>query len=171
MEARVKITNLTGLHARPAVKLAQLASKYKEADIEVKTCDSEWVKARSAARIMKLKASYNSELIIKAEGGKAKQALEDIVSLVRRNFDEVNESVGDNENVELESKDVSNSVGLVASAGIAYGRVFHWREYVEQKEGSNTEDNQQELLVTSIEKTKTQLQYLIQRSSDLAGDV
>ena len=171
MEARVIITNLTGLHARPAVKLAQLASKYKEVEIEVKTGDSEWVKARSAARIMKLKASYKSELIFKAEGSKAKQALEDIVSLVRRNFDEVNESTGDEESDNLETKDVSPSGGLVASAGIAFGRIFHWREHVEQKEEPKPEDNQQELLITSIEKTKTQLQYLIQRSSDLAADV
>ena len=55
-EARVVITNPTGLHARPAVKLARLAAGF-DANVEVRAGDDgEWVRARSTARVMKLKA-------------------------------------------------------------------------------------------------------------------
>ena len=87
-EARVVITNPTGLHARPAVKLAQLAAGFN-ADIEVRAGeDGEWVRARSTARVMKLKAGAQSTIHFRAEGSEADDALSALVDFVRRDFDE-----------------------------------------------------------------------------------
>ena len=87
-EARVVITNPTGLHARPAVKLAQLAAGF-DANIEIRTGENgEWVRARSTARVMKLKAGARSTIHFRAEGSQADDALSALVDFVRRDFDE-----------------------------------------------------------------------------------
>ena len=87
-EARVVITNPTGLHARPAVKLAQLAAGF-DANVEIRAGDDgEWVRARSTARVMKLKAGAHSTIHFRAEGSEADDALSALVEFVRRDFDE-----------------------------------------------------------------------------------
>ena len=87
-EARVVVTNPTGLHARPAVKLAQLAARF-DAHVEVRAGeDSEWVRARSTARVMKLKAGAQSTIHFRAEGSEADDALSALVDFVRRDFGE-----------------------------------------------------------------------------------
>src|ERR1700694_495670 len=62
------ITNPTGLHARPAVKLTHLAKRF--------------------ARGRPLKAPAGQTLFFEAEGPDASEALLTITELVRRNFDE-----------------------------------------------------------------------------------
>ena len=87
-EARVVVTNPTGLHARPAVKLAQLAAGF-DAHIEIRAgSDGEWVRARSTARVMKLKAGAHTTIHLRAEGNEADDALSALVDFVRRDFDE-----------------------------------------------------------------------------------
>ena len=87
-EARVVVTNPTGLHARPAVKLAQLAAGF-DAHVEIRAGeDGEWVRARSTARVMKLKAGAQSTIHFRAEGKQADDALSALVDFVRRDFDE-----------------------------------------------------------------------------------
>ena len=87
-EARVVVTNPTGLHARPAVKLAQLAARF-DAHVEVRAGeDGEWVRARSTARVMKLKAGAQSTIHFRAEGSQADDALSALVDFVRRDFEE-----------------------------------------------------------------------------------
>ena len=87
-EARVVVTNPTGLHARPAVKLAQLAARF-DAHVEIRAGeDGEWVRARSTARVMKLKAGAQSTIHFRAEGSEADDALSALVEFVRRDFDE-----------------------------------------------------------------------------------
>ena len=87
-EAQVVITNPTGLHARPAVKLARLAAAF-DADIQVRAGESgKWVRARSTAHLMKLKARAQSTIHFRAEGDQAEDALSALVEFVRRDFDE-----------------------------------------------------------------------------------
>ena len=87
-EVRVVVTNPTGLHARPAVKLAQLAAGF-DAHIEIRAGDDgDWVRARSTARVMKLKAGAQSTIHFRAEGIDADDALSALVDFVRRDFDE-----------------------------------------------------------------------------------
>ena len=87
-EVRVVVTNPTGLHARPAVKLARLAAGF-DADIEIRAGeDGKWVRARSTARVMKLKAGAQSTIHFRADGTQADEALSALVDFVRRDFDE-----------------------------------------------------------------------------------
>lgn len=82
------IKDPTGLHARPAVKLAKLAKRF-EATLEVKTGDGEvWVSAKSLSAVMKLKARHEQTLHLRAEGEDAGAAVTALVELIERNFDD-----------------------------------------------------------------------------------
>ena len=82
------ITNPTGLHARPAVKLTKLAKRF-EAQLRLRVGpDGKWTDAKSVARVLALKAPAGQTLFFEAEGPDASEALSTITELVRRNFDE-----------------------------------------------------------------------------------
>src|SRR5258708_24663815 len=84
----VPLTNAVGLHARPAVKLTQLAARFG-ATIELRVGDDgDWVDAKSIVRVMGLKARTGTVLQLRAAGGDAAEALDNIQKLVLSDFDE-----------------------------------------------------------------------------------
>lgn len=88
LTASAMLTNEVGLHARPSVKLTQTAKRFR-ARLEVATsADGPWVDAKSPTRIMRVKASKGQALYFRAEGEDARAALQELVSLVERKFDE-----------------------------------------------------------------------------------
>lgn len=87
-EGSALLTNEVGLHARPAVKLMQLAkSLQSQVELQVEGRD-EWIDAKSIVKVMKLKASKGETLCFRLTGSEAQAELEELVSLVTRNFDE-----------------------------------------------------------------------------------
>lgn len=82
------LTNAVGLHARPSVKLTQLAKSFAAA-IEVGlTADGPWVDAKSPVKIMRVKAGKGAKLHFRAHGADAAKAVAALVDLVERRFDE-----------------------------------------------------------------------------------
>jgi phosphocarrier protein HPr len=82
------IEDPTGLHARPAVKLTKLAKTF-EAAVEIRADDGTvWINAKSPNAVMKLKAGPGLPLHIRASGGDAKSAVDAIVALVDRDFND-----------------------------------------------------------------------------------
>jgi phosphocarrier protein HPr len=77
----------TGLHARPAVKLTKLAKRF-EASVRVRVGDGAWVNAKSPNGVMKLKARNGERLMFAADGPDAAGAIEALVGLVERDFDD-----------------------------------------------------------------------------------
>jgi phosphocarrier protein HPr len=87
--AAVEITNATGLHARPAVKLTQLAKRFPGAIVELATAeDGPWIDAKSIVKVMKLKAPPGAIMHLRASGEAAEAAVAALAALVRRDFDE-----------------------------------------------------------------------------------
>jgi len=87
--ASVEITNPTGLHARPAVKLTKLAKTFADATIQVALAEGgPWTDAKSVVKIMALKAARGTFLHIRADGAQGAEALAALAALVRRDFDE-----------------------------------------------------------------------------------
>jgi phosphocarrier protein len=87
-ERSILITHQVGLHARPSVKLTKLAKSF-DADIHVRGEGAEnWVDAKSIVRVMGLKLRMGTTIFFKADGPDADQALEALVGLVERDFDE-----------------------------------------------------------------------------------
>jgi phosphocarrier protein len=85
------LTNAVGLHARPSVKLTQLAKTY-QAIVSVATEPTgPWIDAKSPVKIMRVKAPKGTTLYFEASGEDAVSAVAALVDLVERRFDEAEE--------------------------------------------------------------------------------
>jgi phosphocarrier protein len=84
----VVITHDVGLHARPSVKLTKLAKGFAST-LEISgTAEGPWIDAKSIVKVMAMKARQHSTLFVRAAGADAQAAVDAVVSLVRRDFDE-----------------------------------------------------------------------------------
>ena len=82
----VLLTNDVGLHARPSVKLTQLAKRFG-AHIEFALgTGGPWVDAKSPVKVMRFKAAKGETLHFRASGSDAAAALGAIVALVEGGF-------------------------------------------------------------------------------------
>jgi phosphocarrier protein len=86
--ASALLTNEVGLHARPAVKLTQLAKSFAATVELALEPDGPWVDAKSPVRIMRVKAAKGMLLHFRASGSDADAAVGALVDLVARGFDE-----------------------------------------------------------------------------------
>lgn len=82
----VEIVNKLGMHARAAAKFVTLASRF-QSDIVVRRGDRE-VNAKSIMGVMMLAAAKGAVIEIRAQGEDAEEALEELVGLVNKRFDE-----------------------------------------------------------------------------------
>ena len=90
--ASVELINAVGLHARPSVKLTQLAKSFAS-DLEVALAPGgPWVDAKSPVKIMRVKASKGAVLHFRACGVDAAAAVASVVDLIERRFDEGDEA-------------------------------------------------------------------------------
>lgn len=90
-EAEIELTHAIGLHARPAVKLTQLASRFASR-VELRAGgEGDWINAKSVARVMRLKARTGTRLQFRAEGDDAEAAVAALHDLVRRDFEDAPE--------------------------------------------------------------------------------
>ncbi len=86
-QATVVITHEVGLHARPSVKLTKLAKSFS-ARVELALDTGPWFDAKSIVKVMAAKAPKGSVLHLRADGDGASQAVDALVALVERDFDE-----------------------------------------------------------------------------------
>ncbi|ESY68331.1 HPr family phosphocarrier protein [Mesorhizobium sp. M0051] len=87
-EATVVITHEVGLHARPSVKFTKLAKTFA-AEVEIAlAANGPWFDAKSIVKVMATKAPKGTVLHIRASGDGANDAVDALVELVRRDFDE-----------------------------------------------------------------------------------
>ena len=80
------VTNQLGIHARPASMFVKTANHYRS-DVFVEK-DGETVNGKSIMGMMMLAAGPGCKIRVRAEGHDAAQALIELESLLRRNFDE-----------------------------------------------------------------------------------
>ena len=83
-----RLINQTGLHARPSVKLTQLAKSF-HGHVELAISpDGPWINAKSPVKVMSFQAEAGMSLYFRATGDGAGDAVTALVALVERNFDE-----------------------------------------------------------------------------------
>ena len=92
--ARVTIQNRKGLHARAAAKVVKTATQF-DAQVHVtripregETVDAATVTATSILGLLMLAGETGVEIDFAADGPQAQEALDALVSLVNRKFDE-----------------------------------------------------------------------------------
>jgi phosphocarrier protein HPr len=83
---KVTIKNRAGIHARPAAMLVHTANRFNS-DIFFEK-DSERINGKSIMGIITLGATYQSELSIIAKGDDEEQAVEALVELFEKKFEE-----------------------------------------------------------------------------------
>jgi phosphocarrier protein HPr len=86
MERTVEIVNRNGLHARPAAEIVKLSSRFN-CDITIVRDDLE-VNGKSIMGVMMLAAEYGSNILVRANGPDAEQAVNAIADLVAAKFGE-----------------------------------------------------------------------------------
>jgi phosphocarrier protein len=82
----ITITNKLGIHARPAAQFVKTANRF-EAEITVEK-DGEEIDGKSIMGLMMLAAGHGSMLIISTEGAEEQEALDALVALVERDFED-----------------------------------------------------------------------------------
>lgn len=167
----ILIPNSTGLHARPAAVLANMAKKFK-ADIRLQRGDDK-ANAKSVVAIMGLEIAQNDKVHLIAQGSDAEAAIDRLVPSLREGLgDEGATPVSAPASVTLStdarpapqprSEDPNLLLGVAASPGLAVGNVFQVRhteiEVQEAPEGEPFEEQQK--LDKAIQEAKVQLEAL-----------
>jgi phosphocarrier protein HPr len=86
--AEVLLANKVGLHARPSVKLTQLAKGFASSVELALDPAGPWTDAKSPVKVMRVKAPQGATLYFRVAGPDADAALNAMVGLVERRFDE-----------------------------------------------------------------------------------
>ena len=118
--AEIAVTNPHGLHARPAARLVALVRRF-DAQVEIRnrSTGSAWVPAASLSRVATLGALRGHELELRASGAQARAAVDGLVALAARAFDETA--------AEAETPaEVRDARARAASPGIGIGPAWHW---------------------------------------------
>lgn len=82
----MRIVNSLGLHARPAAAFVKIAGRY-QCHIAVRKDETE-VNGKSIMGMMMLAAECGSELLLRADGEDAEQAVGELMELVQAGFGE-----------------------------------------------------------------------------------
>jgi phosphocarrier protein len=80
------LINDVGLHARPSVKLTQLAKRFGASIEFALDAAGPWVDAKSPVKVMRLKAAKGETLHFRASGSDASEAIAALLALVERGF-------------------------------------------------------------------------------------
>ncbi len=86
LSLEVKIPNSLGLHARPAMQLVDLASRFQAQMKIVK--GTQQVDAKSIMQVMTLAATQGTKLTLTANGDDASKAIDAVSKLIKEGFGE-----------------------------------------------------------------------------------
>ena len=175
-QIEIVIQNKTGLHARPAKVLVNLAKQFKS-DISLQY-KGKRANAKSMVSVLTLGAVNGSDIIVQANGVDEEKAITEIEAAILS-------GLGDNDShIEAGSAPIKNEApvkipqttepvepgvikGVGAAPGIAVGPVFHFRqvEYDLNNVDTFSSDNQLDL-TEALARAKTQLAELHQQMND-----
>ena len=83
----VRIEHEIGLHARPSVKLTQLAKTFDSMIEFAASPEGPWVDAKSIVKVMGSKTPKGTVLHFRAHGQDAQAAVQALITLVERDFE------------------------------------------------------------------------------------
>jgi phosphocarrier protein FPr len=178
----ILIPNPTGLHARPAAVLANLAKKFKS-DLRLQKGDSQ-ANAKSVVAIMGLEIGLGDKVTVVAKGDDAEAAIETLTPLLREGLgDEGCQPAPAPASFEVSasaappprprSEDPNLLIGVAASPGQGIGEVFQVRheeiQFVEAAAGNPQRERSR--LDEAISAAQIQLEALQARlQEDRAAD-
>jgi len=111
------LTNAVGLHARPSVKLTQVAKRFTSRIEFALDPAGPWADAKSPVKVMRVKAAKGSTLHFRVSGPDAAEALATMLALVEHRFGEEPPAAGPAERQEKRYR------GRPAAPGAALGEL------------------------------------------------
>ena len=172
----IRVPNPTGLHARPAAVLANMAKTFKS-DVKI-VRGSEEANAKSVVSIMGLEVQNNDEIKIKATGVDAAEAIKALVDLVRSGSGEDCGAAASPAAApkpvavprpapKAHSDDPNVLLGVSASPGLAVGQIFQVRqEVIEVREAGDNPQLERRRLEDALKEARQQLEGLKAEISD-----
>ncbi len=177
----VNVINPTGIHARPASRIFQIAGKYKTTTVEIKVGDKK-ANAKSIVSILGLGIKFNDPIQVVAKGDEASVAVAEIIADIKDGLGEVIQSVGSHSHVsdvtkespkkeEVVVSDFSKEVslkGVLASPGLVIGKSF-----LISKQEIKVEENSKDILLevkalkNALENIKSKLVKDIAEAKEL----
>jgi phosphocarrier protein FPr len=166
----VLIPNATGLHARPAAVLANLAKKYK-AKVHIRRGDDQG-NAKSVVAIMGLEIEHGDKVVLVAEGPDAAEAVGKLTPELASGLGDegatpapapaTTEIVEDAAPAPRPRSDDPNLLlGVSASPGLAVGKLFQLRrEEIEVPEVGEDSYRERRRLDDAVDQAKVQLEAL-----------
>ncbi|MFP4380138.1 MAG: HPr family phosphocarrier protein [Candidatus Sumerlaeia bacterium] len=84
-----EITNMMGIHLRPASNIVQIANQYPDCEVEL-TKDGQTVNGKSIMSVIMLAAEQGSTIKIEVHGdeSKGRQLMDDLLELIANKFGE-----------------------------------------------------------------------------------
>ncbi len=166
----ILIPNATGLHARPAAVLANVAKSFRS-DLKLQLGERT-ANARSITGIMALEVTCGDKVIIVAKGGDAKEAVEKLSALIASGLGDEGCAPAPAPATIAVAKiaeppprprntDPNMLLGVAASPGLVVGNVFQVKrtEIAVKEEGQGVEHEKQ-ALTEAIGKARSQLEAL-----------
>ena len=124
-ERRLQVTSRLGLHARAAANLVRVASKFKSSLTIQRIDGNAEADAKSILSILTLAASRGTDLRIVASGVDEQEAVDAVVGLFARDFDETEKP--DGEQISAATQEL-RCKGLGVSDSVVIGRVLRVQE-------------------------------------------
>jgi len=158
------LTNAVGLHARPSVKLTQVAKRFAARIDFAVDAAGPWADAKSPVKVMRAKARKGSTLHFRVSGPDAAEALAAMLMLVERRFDEES-APGPAERRERRLK------GRPAAPGIALGTIFVVDGHRTERVSTGDREAEARALRAAIASALGDLRQLVKRSNGDAADI
>lgn len=166
----ILVPNPTGMHARPAAVLANLAKKY-QSSIKLQKGDRE-ANVRSVVGVMGLEIDYRDTVRLIAEGPDAEDAIADLSAELRSGLGEegakpapapasIAQSERDEPAPRPRSEDPNLILGVAASPGVAVGntyRIQHQEIHVSEKADNPNEERRK--LEKAIQQASLEVEAL-----------
>jgi multiphosphoryl transfer protein len=112
------VTSPHGLHARPAARIVQEIRRLDaRAHLRNHTTGSDWVPASSLSKVATLGALRGHEIDIRVSGGQAREALDHVLALAARGFDEDDEHTDAGDRLVRNGSDGASPVEPAAAGG------------------------------------------------------
>ena len=166
----VLIPNVTGLHARPAAVLANLAKKFKSKILLQRGDDQ--ANAKSLVSIMGLEVGHGDKVVLIAEGLDAAEAIAALIPELASGLgDEGSKPAAAPATTEIglnsapaprpRSDDLNLLLGVSASPGLAVGKVLQLRrEEIQVEEEGGDAHKERRRLDDALDSAKVQLEAL-----------
>jgi phosphotransferase system enzyme I (PtsI) len=165
LEGSALLTNAVGLHARPSVKLTQVAKRFASQIEFALDPAGPWADAKSPVKVMRVKAARGSTLHFRVSGPDAAEALATMLSLVAHRFGEESPTAGPGDRQEKRLR------GRPASPGIALGELVVVGEEMPERTGTGDRELEAGALRGAIAAAIADLRRLVSGSAGPAADI